>query len=331
MVYGVKIAIISKEIPRKKLNNYEISMMTEKTSEWIVEKIGIKERRIASIDETTSSLAIKSIKKIIDLRKANEIECLICSTVSPDYLYHPTSLTIKNELNLVNALVFDIRSGCSSSIHALNIGIKMIKSGMKKVIVTSSELISRSTNANSGEMMSFFGDGAVSILLERCDIENDQYDSSYLSADESIYEFLLRKDGGSKNPINKFNYNYEDYCWNMNGYQIKQYALASIDKMLNIANVDVSRDHFLFHQANFNLIKKACVNNGIDINNTTNTIKGFGNMGGTSLFLTLYKYLYYKKHSKKIHLLSFGAGGNYGFISLKNLNDIKILGGNLND
>ena len=126
-------------VPSKILTNDDLSKMVDTTDEWITKRTGIKERRIAAKDETTSDLGVKAAKLAIERSgiDASEIDMLICATISPDYFCMPSTATIiATKLGLGTATAFDISAACTGFVYILSIAKAFIESGMKKIFLS---------------------------------------------------------------------------------------------------------------------------------------------------------------------------------------------------
>jgi len=157
-------------LPEYRLTNDEISTMVDTNDEWIMQRIGIKERRILKGEGlATSDMGTEAIKELLKKTQTrpDEIELLICATITPDTPLPAASNIICNKAGLTNAWSFDLNAACSGFIFALTTGAKFIESGQyKKVIVLGADKMSAITNYKDRATCPLFGDGAAAVLLE---------------------------------------------------------------------------------------------------------------------------------------------------------------------
>ena len=156
-------------VPNKVLTNKELSTMVDTTDEWITKRTGIKERHIASKDETTSDMGVEAAKLAIQRSgiAKEDIVMIICATISPDYFCMPsTATTISKKLGLENITAFDISAACTGFVYILSIAKAFIESGMKKnVLIVGAEKLSAITDYTDRGTCILFGDGAGSAVV----------------------------------------------------------------------------------------------------------------------------------------------------------------------
>ena len=157
-------------LPEYRLTNEEISTLVETSDEWIMQRIGIKERRILKGKGlATSDMGTAAIKELLEKTGTNpeEIELLICATITPDTPLPATANLIAHKAGLINSWSFDLTAACSGFVYALTTGAKFIESGQyKKVIVLGADMMSSITNYKDRATCPLFGDGAGAVLLE---------------------------------------------------------------------------------------------------------------------------------------------------------------------
>ena len=155
-------------VPESVLTNDDISKMVETNDAWIRERTGIRERRIAREDQFPSTLAVEaSIKalRIANLRPT-DLDLIICSTSSPEYIFPATACLIQDQLGATKAGAFDLLAACSGFIYALNMGAQAIRSGsIKNALIIGSETLSRFVNWKDRSTCILFGDGAGAFVL----------------------------------------------------------------------------------------------------------------------------------------------------------------------
>lgn len=157
-------------VPERVLTNKDLEKMVDTSDEWIVTRTGIRERRIASDGETTATLATNASRKA--LRVANlsaaDLDLIIVSTSSPEYLFPATASLVQDQLGAVKAGAFDILAACSGFIYALNMATQAIRSGsIENALVIGSETLSRIVDWTDRNTCVLFGDGAGALFFRR--------------------------------------------------------------------------------------------------------------------------------------------------------------------
>ena len=190
-------------VPDYVLTNHELETMVETNDEWITTRTGIKERRILKGEnQGTSVMAVEAVNGLLEKTntKPEEIELLICATVTPDLVFPATANVITNKVGAKNASGYDLGAACSGFLFALTTGAKFIESGMyKKVVIVGADKMSAIIDYTDRATCIIFGDGAGAVMLEPSTDENGIIDS-VLKSDGSGEEFLHMKAGGSRKP-----------------------------------------------------------------------------------------------------------------------------------
>ncbi|HRS53630.1 MAG TPA: beta-ketoacyl-ACP synthase 3, partial [Bacteroidales bacterium] len=191
-------------LPEYILTNDELSKMVDTSDEWIMERIGIKERRILKEEgKATSDLGAEAIKKLLNKTSTSptEIDLIICATVTPDMQFPATANIISDKVGITNAFSFDLAAGCSGFLFALITGSKFIETGQcKKVIIVGAEKMSSIVDYTNRNVSPIFGDGAGAVLLEPSYNEEIGIIDSILHTDGSGRIHLHQKAGGSLKP-----------------------------------------------------------------------------------------------------------------------------------
>jgi len=188
-------------VPEYRLTNDELSTMVETTDEWIMQRIGIKERRILK-EGATSDMGAEAVKGLLKKTGSSpeSVEMLICATITSDYHFPSTANLISDKVGLKNAWSYDISAACSGFLFALQTAAGMVQSGnYKKVIVVGADMMSSITDYTDRTTCPLFGDAAAAVLIEPVDEEVGIRDS-ILEVDGSGVNHLLMKAGGSIKP-----------------------------------------------------------------------------------------------------------------------------------
>lgn len=168
----VGIAGIGSYIPPKIITNDDISKLVDTSDEWIVERTGIRERRVVDKDTSTSDIATIAAKRALQDGgiSPEEIDLILVATVTPDMAFPSTACIVQKSIGAANAAAFDISVGCAGFIYGLSIGASFIRSGAyKKVLIIGAETLSKIVNWEDRNTCILFGDGAGACILERCE------------------------------------------------------------------------------------------------------------------------------------------------------------------
>ena len=318
-------------VPDDKLTNEDLSKMVETSDEWITTRTGIKERRILKdSDKATAFMSAKAISRLLTKKKikAEEIDLIICATVTPDMLFPSTAAIIIDQIGAQNAFGFDLSAACSGFLFALKTGSSYIESGAcKKVIVVGSDKMSSIVDYTDRQTCVIFGDGAGAVLLEPTNEAVGIMDS-ILKVDGSGKEYLKQIAGGSLNPSsvdtvkNKQHYIYQD------GKTVFRFAVS---KMADVAEEIMKKNKLeaddiswlVPHQANLRIIDATARRMGLDSKKIMINIQKFGNTTAATIPLCLWEWEKRMKKGDNIILAAFGGGFTWGSVYLKWAYDSK--------
>ena len=320
-----KISAVSSWLPDYRLTNDELSRMVDTSDEWITTRTGIKERRILKDPEkATSDMGASAVKLLLEKNNisADDIDLIICATVTPDMLFPSTACLIANKIGAVNAFGFDLSAACSAFLFALDCGSKYISSGLyKKVIVVGADKMSSIIDYEDRQTCVIFGDGAGAVLLEP-EYEKIGIMDSILQVDGSGGEYLKMIAGGSLNPAtidtvkNKDHYIYQD------GKTVFKFAVTKmadvsdeIMKKNNLKGEDV--DWLVPHQANLRIIDATAKRMGVSAEKVMVNIHRYGNTTAATIPLCLADWESKLKKNDNLILAAFGGGFTWGSIYLK--------------
>jgi 3-oxoacyl-[acyl-carrier-protein] synthase-3 len=312
-------------VPDYILNNEELSQMVDTTDEWIMTRIGIKERRILKEEGAGSSdLGAKAIANLLEKTKTSvdEIELVICATVTPDMHFPANANIISDKLGIKNAFSFDINAGCSGFIFALETARRYVESGQyKKVIVVGCEKMSSIVDYQDRSTCPIFGDGAAAIMLEPT-TEDIGIIDSILKVDGSGRKYLNMKAGGSARPSSEETVKNREHYIFQDG---KPVFKAAVSAMADVS-VDIMKKNNLTaddiawlvpHQANMRIIEATAKRMELDKKKVMINIQDFGNTTSATIPLCLSQWESQLKKGDNIILSAFGAGFTWGTIYLK--------------
>lgn len=296
-------------LPSYVLDNHKLSELVDTTNDWIVERTGIKERRILT-NESLKDIAIRAACAAIEDShiQANEIDLIICSTVHGEFITPSLSSIIQNSIK-AKCPAFDINGACAGFIYALQIANAFLTSSLsKKILIISAEAMSHMCDYTDRSTCVLFGDGAGAVVLEK----GDQLKSICLNTtcDESkLFIPGLKGNFPFKEKVNSANFLY------MNGQEIYRFAIesivADINNLLNQSQLNIEDiDYFLIHQANSRILQAACQQLKIPNNKILSNIEKYGNTSSACIPIMLDECIRggIIRKGNKLILSAFGAG-----------------------
>lgn len=315
-----KITGIGAYIPEYVLTNHELSEMVDTSDEWIMTRVGIKERRILKGEARGASYmgerAVKDLFKKTGV-KPEEIDLVICSTVTPDRLFPATANIIADKTDIRNGFGFDMNAGCSGFLYTLEVASQYIQTGKcKKVIIVSAEKMSGITDYQDRQTCPLFGDAATAVLLEGTEEKIGVLDT-YLHADGFGRKFLNMKAGGSVYPPSKETIENREHFIYQEGrtvfkHAVEKMAQVSVDVMErnNLAAEDIA--WLVPHQANLRIISATGNRMGVSSEKVMVNIQKYGNTTSATIPLCLYEWEKELKKGDKLIFAAFGAGFTWG-------------------
>jgi 3-oxoacyl-[acyl-carrier-protein] synthase-3 len=189
-------------LPEKILTNQDLERLVDTSDEWITTRTGIKQRRIASEGQFTSTFAIEASRRAMDMAgiSAEELDLIILGTVTPDFPFPATACIVQHELGAVNAAAFDLSAACSGFIYGLSIADKYIRTGeAKKVLIIGAEVLSRVVDWTDRNTCILFGDGSGAAIVEAVEGDTGLL-SSHIFSNGSYWNTLYQPGCGNRNP-----------------------------------------------------------------------------------------------------------------------------------
>ena len=313
-------------VPEYILNNEELSRMVDTNDEWIMTRVGIKERRIL-VEEGlgTSYMARKAAKQLIQKTGVDPdtIDALIVATSTADYKFPSTASIVLGKLGLKNAFAFDLWAACCGFLYALDQASMMIQSGrVKKAIVIGADKMSSVTDYQDRQTCPLFGDGAGAVLVEASEEENIGVMDSYFRTDGKGLPFLHMKAGGSVCPPSHFTVDHRLHYTYQEGRTVFRYAVTSMsdDCALIAERNGLNKDNIRFivpHQANIRIIEAVAKRLEVGMDKVMVNIEHYGNTSAATIPLALWEYEKELKKGDNLILTAFGAGFVHGASYLK--------------
>lgn len=306
-------------VPKDILTNEMLEKMVETTDEWITTRTGIKERRIFKEEgKAMSDMGARAVKGLLDKTgtSPDEIEMLICATITGDRIFPDTANTICDKTGIKNAFGYDINAACSGFLYALTTASKMIESGfVSKVIVVGGDYMSRIIDYTDRTTCVIFGDGCGAVLLEPSD-SNGIIDS-ILKSDGSGREFLNMKAGGSLHPPSVETVSNREHFVFQDGRPVFKAAVKGMSDTVkeviarNGLTID-DIDWLVPHQANKRIIQSVAGALDFPLEKVMVNIHKYGNTTSGTLPLCLWDYENQLKKGDNVILTAFGGGYTWG-------------------
>jgi len=313
---AIGILGVGSAVPERILSNAELEKMVDTSDEWITSRTGIKERRIAGEDEAASDLATKAAAKAMEAAglKAEDIDLIICATVTPDMAFPATACLVQDKLGIEGVPAFDLSAGCSGFTYALGVGTQMARGGYKHVLVIGVDVLSRITDYTDRSTCVLFGDGAGAAVLGPVP---DGYGilGLELGADGSGAEFLKLPAGGSRSPASLETVTQREHFIKMAGNDVFKFAVRIMEsstlRVLEQAGLNPEEVHwYVPHQANIRIIKAAADRLKVPAERFLVNVDRFGNTSSGSIGIALDELALSGnlRDGDYVVLVGFGAG-----------------------
>ena len=307
------------------LNNEELSRMVDTSDEWIMTRVGIKERRILK-DPTKGSawMGARAVERLLEKTgtKPEEVDLLICATVTPDMHFPANAQVIADMVGIKNGFGFDLNAGCSGFLYGLVTASQFVESGRyKKVVFVGAEKMSVITDYTDRKTCPLFGDAAGAVLIEPTFEELGVMDH-ILRSDGMGRDHLYMKAGGSLNPpsietvTNREHYIYQD------GQFVFKHAVTNMaDTAVEIMEKNGLKPEgvawLVPHQANLRIIDATGRRMGLEPSKVMINIQKYGNTTSATIPLCLYEWENQLHKGDNLILAAFGAGFTWGAVWLK--------------
>ncbi len=313
-----KISALGTYLPPRVLTNSDLEKMVDTSNEWILERVGIRERHIADKGVAASDMAVLAVKNLLDSHPFDlqEVDLIIVGTVTPDMMYPSTACLVQHKLGIKNTWGFDVSAGCSGFVYALNTGVKFVESGQyKKVLVIGADKNSAMTDYTDRAVCIIFGDGAGAVLLEPSNDDAGVID--HVAQIEGIGgKFLYMPGGGSLNPASHETVDKKMHYIHQDGQQVFKYAVKKMAEMTerileknNLTGKDV--DCFIAHQANKRIITATADRLGMPLEKVVINIDRYGNTTAGTIPIAMQTAVEEKKLKKGDLLLIAAVGAGF--------------------
>ena len=314
-----KISALGTYVPPRLLTNADLEKMVDTNNEWIMARVGIRERHIAEKGVATSDLAVEAAKKALAQRglAPTDIDVIIVGTVTPDMFFPSTACLVQDKLGAKGAWGFDLSAACSGFLYALQLGAKLVESGAhSRVMVIGADTMSSILDYTDRSTCILFGDGAGAVLLEPTQGDEIGMADFLHEIDGSGAKALFMPGGGSLHPstadtvANKLHYVHQD-----GGPVFK----TAVRKMYELSHALLERNElsvneigcFIPHQANKRIILSTAEKLGMELDRVVINIDRYGNTTAATIPLAMHSAMENGQLKKGDNVLLAAFGGGY--------------------
>jgi 3-oxoacyl-[acyl-carrier-protein] synthase III len=326
----VKISALGTYVPPRLLTNADLEKLVDTNDEWIMSRVGIRERHIVDKGVATSDLAVEAAKKALAERgiPASDLDAIIVATVTPDMLFPATACLVQHKLGAEKVWGFDLTAGCSQFVYALQVGAQFVQTGAhKKVMVIGADVMSSIIDYTDRATCVIFGDGAGAVIVEATDASDDPSIGliDFLhEVDGSGGVSLYMPGGGSLNPPSHETVDKKMHYVHQDGQAVFKYAVRKMSEICDeilkrngLTGSDI--DLFIPHQANLRIINATADRVKLRPGTVIINIDRYGNTTGATIPLAMETARQEGKLKKEslVLLAAVGAGFTAGATLLR--------------
>ncbi len=317
-----KISALGTYVPPRLLTNADLERMVDTNNEWIMSRVGIRERHIAEKGVASSDLAVQASRKALAQRgmEPSQIEAIVLGTVTPDMFFPSTACVVQDKLGAKGAWGFDLSAACSAFLYSLQVGAQFIASGAhKRVLAIGADVMSSIIDYTDRATCVIFGDGAGAAILEPAENDSEGLIDFIHEVDGSGGQFLYMPGGGSLHPTSKETIAKKMHYVHQDGQQVFKFAVRKQTELclrlldrngLKGSDIDV----FIPHQANLRIINATAERLGLRPESVIINIDRYGNTTAGTIPLAMGTAIEEGKLKKGslVLLASVGAGFTIG-------------------
>jgi 3-oxoacyl-[acyl-carrier-protein] synthase-3 len=315
-----RITAIGSYVPAKVLSNADLEQMVHTQDEWIVQRTGIRERRIAANDEFTSDMCFKAVEDLMRRYSVSieDVDLILVATYTPDFPAPSVACLIQSRFGIASTGALDVNAACAGFVYAVQLANGLLSSGMnRKVLVLGADTASKIIDYSDRSSCILFGDGAGAVLMERTEDEGSLL-AHHFGTDGSGGIHLYRAGLSSSLSGNRLA---GDGRLMQNGREVYRFAVTAVPtgvrSLLDHNGLSVDQiDWFIPHSANLRIIESLCQKTGIPLDKTLYSLEYYGNTSAATIPLTLHMGVKNGQVRAGDRLLLFGFGGGltYGGI-----------------
>jgi len=310
-------------VPEKVLSNKDLEKMLDTTDEWIFNRTGIRERRVASQDMAASDLAIPASKNALEVAgvESKDIDLIILTTLTPDSMCPSAACRLQAQIGASRAMAFDLNAACSGFVYGLQTADAYIRSGIaKNILVVSVDIMTRVTNWTDRASCILWGDGAGAVVMAPAEKGQAGLIYSRLYSDGIDGEHIVIVGGGSRlSPISPDDAKSNAHTLKMKGQETFKMAVRHLSdvctEMLEKNQMAVDDiDFFIPHQANIRIIEAVAKRLNLPMDKVIVTVEKYGNMSSATIPVALDEWVREGKIQRgdKVLMAAFGGGLTWG-------------------
>ncbi len=322
-----KISALGTYVPPRVLTNADLEQMVDTNNEWIMTRVGIRERHIVDKGVASSDLAVAAARKALAQRgmEPADIEAIIVGTVTPDMLFPSTACVVQNKLGAKGAWGFDLSAACSAFLYSVQVGAQFIHTGKhQRVMAIGADVMSSIIDYTDRATCVIFGDGAGAAILEPATDDSEGLIDFIHEVDGSGGQFLYMPGGGSLHPTSRETVEKKMHVVHQDGQQVFKFAVRKQTELclkllerngLKGSDIDV----FVPHQANLRIINATAERLGLRSESVVINIDSYGNTTAGTIPLAMNTAIEQGKLKKGslVLLASVGAGFTIGSALLR--------------
>lgn len=327
-MFDCTISGTGRYVPERRLTNFDLEKMVDTSDEWIVQRTGIRERRIAAPEEATSDLAVRAARSAIAAAglTAEAIEAVIVCTITPDTCMPASAVYLARDLGMTRTPAFDLSAACTGFVYGVAVGTSLVQTGQfRHVLVVGAEVLSRITDFEDRNTCILFGDGAGAAVLSQTEKgASSRVLDSYLCADGNGYQLIVLPAGGSRCPTTHQTVDAKGHYLKMLGREVFKFATRSLVELIETALArnglrPEDLDLIVPHQVNFRIIEAALKKVPIPPDRFFLNLESYGNTSGASVPIGLAEAVEAGrvKRGDIVLLVAFGAGLTWGYSLLR--------------
>ncbi|MEJ8545742.1 beta-ketoacyl-ACP synthase 3 [Brevibacillus borstelensis] len=310
---SARITAIGTHVPERILTNADLEQMVDTSDEWIVQRTGIHERRIAADDQYTSDLAIAAVENLIQAwgKDVADVDLILVATTTPDYPFPSVASKLQAHFGMTKAGALDLNATCAGLTYGLHLADGMISAGLhRRILVVAAETMSKVTDYTDRTTCILFGDGAGAVLVE-ADPEHPSFISAHTGSKGEggihVYRSGLSSRMGD-----------QELAGNglivQNGREVYKWAVTTVPKGMQAVVEKAGKgldevDWFVPHSANLRMIESICEKSGFPLEKTLYSLKYFGNTSAATIPLALNMGIQEGRVKPGDTLLLYGFGG----------------------
>jgi 3-oxoacyl-[acyl-carrier-protein] synthase-3 len=308
-------------VPEPVLTNDDISKLVDTNDEWIRDRTGIRERRIARENEFPSTMGVEAAIRALQVANLapTELDLIICTSSSPEYIFPATACIIQDQIGATKAGAFDIQAACTGFIFATNMGAQAIRSGsVKNVLIVGTEVLSRFVNWKDRNTCILFGDGAGAFVLQASDVPGGVM-SAVMHSDGSGANSLSIVAGGSRHPATEATIHEGKHFVQMDGKEVFRFATrvmgrAVLEALEQVKMTTNDVQWIVPHQANYRIIETAAKYLKMPLDKFVINVDRYGNTSTASIPIATVEALQKSqiKPKDKVVFVGFGGGLTWG-------------------